>query len=182
MTGFTYVRERPSRSFTLIELLVVIAIIGILSGLLLPVLGKAKGKAHDAYCLNNLRELGIALAAYAQDYNSRLPSAAENPAIPPTPPLPRIRDVLSSYVGGNAGVFKCPNDQFNWFGQVGSSYEWHSTMTGWIDHPSTGPFALSPEKIWLMMDYENVHLGGSSFSGNGLTKNVLYADGHVAPL
>ncbi|HUK84151.1 MAG TPA: type II secretion system protein [Verrucomicrobiae bacterium] len=168
--------RRFTRGFTLIELLVVIAIIGILAGLLFPVLGRTKAKSRDTYCLNNLRQLGLAVASYAQDYNSRLPAAAENPAIPPIPPLPRIRDLLSPYVGDNAGVFKCPNDQANWFGKVGSSYEWSALVNGnIIDKPRGGFLSLSPDQTILMFDYENVHIGADS---NG-TKNALYADGHV---
>ncbi|MCX6885454.1 MAG: type II secretion system protein, partial [Verrucomicrobia bacterium] len=63
-------------AFTLVELLVVISIIGILAALLLPALSRAKMKANQIVCLNNIKQLGVAMHEYLGDSNDRLPYAA----------------------------------------------------------------------------------------------------------
>jgi prepilin-type N-terminal cleavage/methylation domain-containing protein len=68
--------RRPARrGFTLIELLVVIAIIAILAAILFPVFARARENARRASCMSNLKQIGLGVMQYVQDYDEKYPSA-----------------------------------------------------------------------------------------------------------
>ena len=105
-------RTKPSQlsAFTLIELLVVIAIIGLLAAMLLPALNSAREKGRRVGCAANLHQIGLALAAYAGDYDNHTPTSDHNA----TNSLGNPRFWSEALVAGSYAtpkVFQCPDDR-----------------------------------------------------------------------
>ncbi len=101
-------RNRDSRinGFTLIELLVVIAIIGLLAAMLFPALGKASAKAKQVKCASNMRQIGIAISMYVDDFEGKLPQTAHETL---STNKIWIRKLLP-YVGNSDAIRLCPAD------------------------------------------------------------------------
>jgi len=96
------------RGFTLIELLVVIAIIAILAAILFPVFAKAREKARQSSCMSNLKQIGLGLIQYIQDYDETTPAAwyVSNANVTGSW---KWADAISPYVKSTQ-VFQCPSN------------------------------------------------------------------------
>jgi prepilin-type N-terminal cleavage/methylation domain-containing protein len=188
---------RKTAGFTLIELLVVVTIIGLLVGILAPMVGQAKQAAKRTACASNLRQIGLGLQTYIEQNGDRFPYASYMPSVSPTPldlsePAIYIADVLLSSCGDQPKVFKCPNDVpglfdreapnggRSYFQTERSSYEyrWLPPIMGRTilevvemikEHMGQ---AVSEGTVWIMRDYNNFHPQPAQ-------RRYLYADGHV---
>ncbi|MGV3722629.1 MAG: prepilin-type N-terminal cleavage/methylation domain-containing protein [Actinomycetota bacterium] len=105
------------KGFTLIELLVVIAIIAILAAILFPVFAQAREKARQSTCQSNMKQIGIAISMYAQDYDGKMVQAEMtqggfsptlHPGVGHGANATCWRCLSEPYVKNN-GIFSCPS-------------------------------------------------------------------------
>jgi prepilin-type N-terminal cleavage/methylation domain-containing protein/prepilin-type processing-associated H-X9-DG protein len=166
-----------ARAFTLIEILVVIAIISLLATLAAAGWQRSQRYARATSCMQNLRQIGAALARNVGENDGVFPtlvmaraSTADN--------VPAIDTVLRPYLQ-DSRVFACPDDPKNLAQTTGTSYLWNPQLNGQrlttlsVSFLAMNPIS-DPSRIMVMGDKEGFH--------PNLTNklNVLYADGHAS--
>ncbi|MCD6219239.1 DUF1559 domain-containing protein [Candidatus Calescamantes bacterium] len=136
--------RKEKNGFTLIELLVVIAIIAILAAMLLPALSKAREKARQSVCMNNLKQIGLAINMYQQDYDEYFP-----PFIDPKSD-PKVYWTTKLWKGGYVKglVFLCPTKR-------------NSLTHLWKSENPSPPVFEKPDYGY------NYHIGSSSLAAYG---------------
>jgi len=176
----------------MIELMVVLGILGILVGLLIPVVQSARARAVKTTCLANLRQIGIAVQLYKDTYQRRFPKARYmgDPFLS-SDTDPPFRNTLMGVLNITPAdttalrVFKCPGDN-QVFPLSGSSYMYQSELSGLkIEEFFVYSMAHIPEsQIVVARDLDN---GTFNLLANQTlvvdffhdSRNLLFADGHV---
>jgi len=183
--------RRTRAGFTLIELLVVIAIIGILIALLLPAVQKVRELALRTQCANNLKQLGIALHGYQNDF-SQLP--VDDPSNDPpgtfyTALLPYVEESTNSSAAGlPVKLFLCPSRRTTSFGPKDDYGAGHHPDWWYEDYPAYfGWYSV------LGGPFYSDHMGGEYYvpssvtlaqvsNADGTTRTLLLAHKGLAPM
>lgn len=183
------------RGFSVLELLTVIALIAVLAAMLFPVLATAREKARATTCTSNLRQIGAAMALYAQDYDDLYPYAA-NPIDKSMgtggdpvelASMPLLHHTLRPYLN-SSNVWHCPSDTGlnrdgnpSAFEELGTSYRWRTALALKYKLFATGGYRdnqeVGPAEIAVLNELTGKWHGGSD--PVDWVFNALMGDGHV---
>ena len=173
---------RLSKGFTLIELLVVIAIIGVLAGIMLPVLSRARESSRRTQCMSNIKQIGMGLIMYANENNDTFPS--DTAYSDESPAMRGLNLLYDTYVSDNK-FFNCPSDTMvTGATNVGmspstanDSFEQDECSYGYDRSHTTANEADVAILADRPPDTPSPTANTANHEGRG--QNVVYVDGHV---
>jgi prepilin-type N-terminal cleavage/methylation domain-containing protein/prepilin-type processing-associated H-X9-DG protein len=152
--GSAEMRPRSRTAFTLIELLVVIAIIAILAAILFPVFAQAREKARTATCTSNLKQLGLGMVMYAQDYDETFPQWKWDQeynagSLHKNNGTTLWWNAIYPYVK-NVGVYACPSGRYTY--DITGDGHW-----GWFTKPTSeamlASYGINPVFLHAKISY-----------------------------
>lgn len=158
--------NKNHHAFTLIELLVVIAIISILAAILFPVFARARESARRTSCMSNLKQIGLGVMQYVQDYDERYPLYRSNSAANATPSHPYgFADAIQPYLKSTQ-IFQCPSEpNAAPLGENGSAFAGQADPT--INPTSTEPAGYTDYSYNMMLSSDN---GGTFNKGRSMAE------------
>ncbi|BCM89269.1 hypothetical protein IAD21_01114 [Abditibacteriota bacterium] len=161
--------EKANRGFTLIELLVVIAIIAILAAILFPVFARARENARKSSCQSNLKQIGLGVMQYTQDYDEKLPARVYFTL----PNQNSWRTVIQPYVKSTQ-LFACPSNTGNNLSTWGSgaSPEGNSTP----DIPRSYSLNAEPNNIGGTPPSDNAGISASLAAVGSVSQVILVGE------
>jgi len=176
---------RLSKGFTLIELLVVIAIIGVLAGILLPVLSRSRESGRRTKCMNNVKQIGMGLIMYANEKNERFPT--DTTYTDSYPAMHALNLLYPNYVS-DARTFNCASDTTvtpdtqtgiadGAVGATGPAFGKNQCSYGYDRSHTTADDADVAILADRPPDTPNTTANTDNHKGRG--QNVVYVDGHV---
>ena len=194
-------RKDNEKLFTLIELMVVVSIIVILISVLMPAINKAKGTAQKIQCVNKMKQIGVQIFMYCDDFNGVLPAEGSEYRTPISALGVHWPNYINYYYFNDVKYhtltnpsihFLCPSDKSPyWYQGIVNSYGFNAyIMSGRSERPVIRLADLvNASQTYMITDSNWPQRWAFGYSGplyirleHNKTTNMFYGDGHISSI